>query len=387
MPSNPRVLISGASIAGPALAWWLARAGFHTTIVERHPRLRPGGNGVDIRAAAIKAVEQMGLATQIREHATDINELVFVNDQGDRTAGVAMSAFAADDDVEIMRGDLAEILYDATKNDVEYLFDDSISTMDEDAQGVTIAFESGETRRFDLVVGADGLHSNVRRLAGMDDAAHLRHLGLYFAIASIGRTFGRDRSVVLHNSPGKVAGVYRSGNHVDDTAFFAFRQPQLQSWSHRDLAAHQRMLRDVFGGEGWIVPTLVEQAIADENFYLDSVTQVHLPHWSSGRVVLLGDAAYCATLLSGSGAGLALEGAQLLGTALSDADGDHKVAFGQYEAKLRRTVSRSQKQVGASAAMLIPKNRTQIWLRNRFCGLLSLQNVLKRPERPRTDAQ
>jgi len=176
---NQRVLISGASIAGPALAYWLARRGFRPTVVERFGELRPGGNGVDIRGASVGIAERMGILPELRRHATQIDDTTFVDAGDRRTANIPMTTFNAGGDIEIMRGDLARVVHDATKDDVEYVFGDSISAIDDHGPAVTVTFDSGKVREFDLVVGADGLHSAVRGLTfgpdseAMFEGAHL----------------------------------------------------------------------------------------------------------------------------------------------------------------------------------------------------------------------
>lgn len=382
MPNNPRVLISGASIAGPALAFWLARNGFQPTVVERAPTLRDGGNGVDIRGDSVRIATEMGILPALRERATDIRDLTFVDAADRRVAGLPTSTFNAEGDIEIMRGDLARVLYDATAGDVDYTFGDSIATLAQRPDGVDVTFDSGRQAEFDLVIGADGLHSRVRNLAVRPEAEALHHLGIYFATARVDAELGRPRSVVLYNTPGKVAGVYRSGNHDLATAFFAFREPRVLDVDHRDQAAQKSLLHRYFDDLGWRVPTLLDQASADEGFYLDAVSQVRIPTWSNDRIALVGDAGYCATLLSGAGAALALEGARLLAGELAAADGDHRVAFARYQDKLRRTVLERQRSVRASSAMLIPAARSHIWLRNKLTRLSVLRSTAARVYRP-----
>jgi 2-polyprenyl-6-methoxyphenol hydroxylase-like FAD-dependent oxidoreductase len=372
---NLRVLISGASIAGPALAYWLARRGFRPTVVERFGELRPGGNGVDIRGASVGIAERMGILPELRRHATQIDDTTFVDAGDRRTANIPMTTFNAGGDIEIMRGDLGRVVHDATKDDVEYVFGDSIIAIDDHGPAVTVTFDSGEVREFDLVVGADGLHSAVRGLTFGPDSEAMHHLGLYFAIASADPQLGRDRSVVLYNTPGKAAGVYRSGNHAGATAFFAFREPAVLDFDFRDGDQQKDIIRDRFAGQGWHVPALVERAVADDRFYFDSVSQIRMPRWSKGRVTLVGDAGYCATLLSGAGASLAFEGAHLLAAELEAAGGDHTVAFRRYEEKFRPTVKQRQASVRASAAILIPRSRAGIWTRNQFTRLMGLQTA------------
>ncbi|MEV0250867.1 FAD-dependent monooxygenase [Nocardia sp. NPDC050712] len=382
MPNNPRILISGASIAGPALAYWLAQSGFRPTVVERAPRPRPGGNGVDIRGESLRIAELMGLLPRLRERATDIRDLTFVGADGRRAAGMPTSTFNEGDDIEIMRGDLAEVLHEATADRADYVFGDAIRTLTQRPGAVEVTFESGREAEFDLVVGADGLHSRVRELAIAPEAAALHHLGLYFATGQVDLDLGTPGAVVLHNSPGHVAGVYRSAAHDIATGFFMFREPRLLDIDHRDQEAQKAVLRSHFDTGAWQLPQLLAQATVSPDFYFDSVSQIRIPHWSRGRVTLVGDAGYCATLLSGAGASLALEGAHRLAAELSTAHGDHVAAFDRYESALRPTVAKRQRSVRASSAMLVPATGTRIWLRNQLTRLMVLQPLAARVYQP-----
>ncbi|MEU1996471.1 FAD-dependent monooxygenase [Nocardia gamkensis] len=382
MAHDPRILISGASIAGPTLAYWLVRNGFRPTVVERSPALRPGGNGVDIRGSSVRIAERMGVLPALRERATDIRELTFVDAADRRVAGMSTRIFNADGDIEIMRGDLAQVLYEATADDVEFTFGDSIAAITQRPDAVEVTFDSGEQAEFDLVIGADGLHSRTRNLAVTPEADALHHLGVYFATARVDAGLGRPHAVTLYNTPGKVAGVYRSGAHDGATAFFAFREARVLDVDHRDENAQKALLSTYFDDRAWQVPALLEQATADDGFYFDAVSQVRLPAWSSGRVALVGDAGYCATLLSGAGAALAIEGAHLLATELAAAGGDHRIAFHRYEQALRPTVLRAQRSVRASSSMLIPATGGHIWLRNQLTRLMVLQTLASRVYRP-----
>ncbi|MFD0574535.1 FAD-dependent monooxygenase [Kitasatospora gansuensis] len=205
---NERILISGASVAGLTLAYWLARYGFRPTVVERAPGMRAGGNGVDVSGLAVDVVERMGIMPSVRAAATDVRGMKFV-DADDRTrARIALQGASS---VELMRGDLVALLYDSARDGVEYLFGDSVSRLEQDEDGVTVTFERAGARRFDLVVGADGLHSTTRRLAFGPEARHLHHGGHYFAFADADAGLGEDRWVTMFNQPGRMAGIYRSG--------------------------------------------------------------------------------------------------------------------------------------------------------------------------------
>jgi 2-polyprenyl-6-methoxyphenol hydroxylase-like FAD-dependent oxidoreductase len=346
---NQRILISGASIAGLTLAHWLARHGFQPTVVERADRLREGGNGVDVRDLAADVVERMGIMPQIRVLATDVVGMKFV-DADDRT--VARIDTREPDSVEIMRGDLVALLHEVT--DVEYIFGDSMRALRQEDDGVTVDFEHGGRRRFDLVIGADGMHSTTRRLAFGPERDYLKFRDHFFAFANADAALGEDRWVTMYNTPGKMAGIYRSGNHRQAKAYFIFRSLPI-TYDHRDVAQHKALVREAFGREkSWRVPQLLDAALADPEFYFDALSQVHLPSWSAGRVALAGDAAWCASPASGAGAELALVGAYKLAGELAAAGGDHRIAFGRYHAGHRDLVARKQ-QIGPNVRMMVPK--------------------------------
>jgi 2-polyprenyl-6-methoxyphenol hydroxylase-like FAD-dependent oxidoreductase len=368
---NGRVLISGASIAGPTLAFWLARNGFQPTVVERAPRLREGGNGVDVRGQAVDVAERMGIMARVRSAATDVIGTSFVDSTNRSVARIDMQAIQrkyGSGEAEIMRGDLGAILHEATKDDVEYVFDDSIRTLEQDDGGVTVTFEHGGTRRFDLVVGADGLHSAVRRLVFGPEERFLRYLRHYFAFAVADPALGADRWMTIYNLPGRMAGVYRSGNHTGAKAYLMFRQPESLTYDHRDIEQHKRLVCEAYTGvSSWQVPQLLASALADPEFYFDSLSQVHMPSWSSGRVTLVGDAAHCASPVSGSGAMLGMIGAYRLAGELSAWQGDHRAAFPRYEEGHRPLIKRSQSNL--FTGLVAPKRRAGIWARNTMVRL------------------
>jgi 2-polyprenyl-6-methoxyphenol hydroxylase-like FAD-dependent oxidoreductase len=367
----------------------LARYGFRPTVVERAPRLREGGNGVDVREQAVEVAERMGIVPRIRTAATDIIGMSFVdaaNRSMSRIDTQAIQRKFASSEVELMRGDLAAILYEMTKDDVEYVFGDSARTLEQDADGVTVAFERGATRRFDLVIGADGMHSTVRRLAFGPESRFIRYMAHYFAAANADPALSEDRWMTLYNVPGKVAGVYRSGNHAGAKAYFMFRRREPLTYDYRDVEQQKRLLSEAFAGMSWRVPELLAGAHADPDFYFDALSQVRMSSWSSGRVALVGDAAYCASPASGAGATLAMIGAYRLAGELSAAAGDHRVAFRRYDEGYRETIERGQSQVGTSVRLIAPKSRVGMWARNTVARLPLLESMagmerLLRPSR------
>ena len=367
---NRRILISGASVAGPALGYWLARHGFHPTVVERAPHLRGGGYAVDFRGAAHLAVlEKMGILDQIREQQTHLATTTYVNQDGRPLAQMPTAIFAGD--VEILRGDLGRILYEATTDGTEYLFGDSITSLRQDSDGVQVTFAHAAPRTFDLAIGADGLHSNVRRLAFADNPGSVRDLGLYVSIFSVADSFGLDHSGLLYSLPGRTAAVFSARQTGQAVAQFFFTAPDQApiSCDYHDTGQQQKIVASAFDGVGWHVPRLLEQMPEAADFYFDSVSQVHLDRWSAGRVALIGDAGYAAGP-GGNGTGTAVIAAYLLAGELAAAHGDYRVAFARYEQLLRPYVARGQKQARGGAAFLAPATAKKISQRDRFFRML-----------------
>jgi 2-polyprenyl-6-methoxyphenol hydroxylase-like FAD-dependent oxidoreductase len=362
---NERVLISGASIAGLATAHWLARYGFRPTVVERAERLREGGNGVDVRAQAVDVAERMGIMARVRDAAADVRGMKFV-DADDRS--VARIDTYEPGAVEIMRGDLVALLHEAAGSEVEYVFGDSIRGLAQDEHGVDVSFERAADRRFDWVIGADGTHSTVRRLAFGPEAQFVRHKDHYFAFANADGRLAEDRWVTMYNLPGKMAGIYRSGNHAQAKAYLIFRSGVLD-YDHRDVEQHKRLISDAFAGESsWHIKELLATTLADPDFYFDALSQVHMDSWSAGRVALVGDAAWCASPASGAGAELALVGAHRLAGELAAAGGDHRAAFARYHDGLRGLV-RAKQRIGLNVRLMAPKTVRGMQIRNAFARL------------------
>ncbi|WP_367115239.1 FAD-dependent monooxygenase [Actinophytocola sp.] len=280
---NANILISGAGIAGTALAHWLHHNGFTPTVVERAPEVREGGYKIDIRGAALTVVERMGLLDEIRRLRTDVRGASVVDATGRRVASMDGDMFGGreHDDAEIMRGDLNRLLHDLTKNEVEYLFDDSIASLTSLSDGVEVTFASGAKRRFDLVIGADGLHSNTRAAAFGDESRYVRDLGYHVSIFSVPNHLELDRWELTYVGPGRTALTYSTARDTGAKAMFLF-ETGMQRFDHRDQALQQRTLADAYAGEGWEIPRLLDGMADAPDFYLDSLSQVHMDSWVDG---------------------------------------------------------------------------------------------------------
>ena len=362
---NERILISGASIAGLTLAHWLVRHGFRPVIVERAAALRTGGNGVDVRGQAGEVADRMGIMPRVRALTADVLGIKFV-DAADRAVARVDMRTLDPSSVEIMRGDLVALLREVT--DVEILFGDSVRGLEQDDDGVTVAFEKAPARRFDLVAGADGMHSQVRRLAFGPEEEFVRHKDHYFAFANADAALGEDRWVTMFNTPGRMAGIYRSGNHAQAKAYLAFRSAPL-NYDTRDISSQKRLVTDAFRNQtSWRTRELLDSALADPDFYFDACAQVQMTSWSADRVVLTGDAAWCPSPAAGAGAELALVGAYRLAGELAAAGGDHQLAFTRYDAALRPLVTTKQR-IGPNLRLMVPGTKAGQHLRNAVAHL------------------
>ncbi|MEV4064454.1 FAD-dependent monooxygenase [Nonomuraea dietziae] len=340
------ILISGASIGGPALAYWLTRHGFDVTIVERSNGLRPGGQAIDVRGPALDVAARMGLLEEIRAHRVEMRGMSMVDGEGNEVYRSEEHTFTggelAGPDIEILRDDLSQILAKAA-GEVGYLFGDSIKEIVQDGRGAHVTFDSGLRRTFDVVVGADGLHSNTRGLVFGPESRFIRHLGTYLSVWTAPNILGLDRWQVFHQMPGTGwgGGVMSVRGNSEARVYMGFESEPI-AFDHRDVEAQKRILRDRMGGAGWVFPELLEHMGQAEDFHLDAMAQIHMDSWSSGRVVLLGDAGYCGSPLSGQGTSMAMVGAYVLAGELAAARGDHTAAFAAYERELRDYVRGNQ---------------------------------------------
>ena len=371
---NRNVLISGASVAGPALAYWLARYGFNPTVVELAPAPRGGGYAVDFRGRThLTVLEQMGILSELRRLQTGGSPYRFIDEAGKEQA--SLPAEFAGGDVEVRRADLSAVLHSLTQETTEYLFNDSLAAITETAEGVHVTFERGEQRTFDLVVGADGLHSNVRRLAFGPEAHFNSFLGYYIARWDLANHLDVGRTALSYNVPGKLASI--AGDHQDNTrasTFFVFAS-ELLNYDRHDIEQQKQLLTDTFAGVGWEVPDLLDTLPDAPEFYFDSISRIDLEHWAKGRVVLVGDAAYGATV-GGMGVGSAVVGTYVLAAELAAAGGDHRDAFARYEQRLRGYVKECQKGGRRTAQFLAPSTRAKIRLRNRMLNSRVVMSML-----------
>lgn len=380
-----RVLISGGGIAGLTLAYWLHRYGIAAVVIEQSPSLRRDGYGLDFYGTGYDVAERMGVLEQLREQRLPFEDIAYVDARGRRIAHLSMdllNTIMQNRYMELMHSTLEEVLYDAVADAVEIRHGTTLVAISAEAEGVSVAFHDGSTDSFDLLIGADGVHSNVRRLVfgdnSRDDARHERYLGYYFASYPLVDRYGIGHGWKSYIEAGRWASAYCGKRDGELVAFFMYK-----ATNEGYIAREQRLsrLRQVFAGMGWITQQLLEDVADPESILLDSMTQIEMPCWHRGRVVLVGDACACPTSLSGQGASMAMGGAYILAEALHTIP-DYASAFRSYEQRVRPHVERRQKTARSLSKTFLPESPLELvmqrlilklFLRETWSGLLRRQ--------------
>lgn len=371
--NKKKILISGASIAGPTLAFWLNRFGFETTIVERAGSLRLGGQNIDIKGAAQKIALLMGIEPEIR--AADTGELgVRFVDKNDVTKAELPKGESniGTSELEILRGDLAEILYNHTKKNVEYIFNNQIVSVDEQENGVKVSFQNGEERDFDLVICADGIRSRTRFLI-FGDEPKIHFLKLYISYFTIPKAPSDSRWARWYNAEGSRVVFIRPDNAGTTRASFSFLS-EPKGYEQLPIAEQKAILKQKFADAGWEAARILEALDNNTDIYFDGISQVHAPRWSKGRFAMTGDAAFCPSPLSGMGASLSMVGAYILAGELSR-HSDYKQAFAAYEKLLRPYVNKIQKLPPGVPHLAHPKSAIGIAIFNTIINIISSKAV------------
>jgi len=376
-----KIAINGAGIAGPTLAWWLAEHGHEAVLVEHAPSLRSGGYIVDFWGLGYDIAEKMGLVSQIRERGYQVGEVRFVDERGRKAGGFDTGVFGRMTKgrfTSVRRSDISAIVHDAIADRCETIFGDSIARIEEHGGGVRVGFEREAERDFDLVVGADGLHSRVRSLAFGEQARFEKFLGYHVAAFEVAGYEPRDELVyVSHSAPGLQ--VSRFSMRDDRTLFlFVFHDEHFSGKPPRDDAERRAELNRIFGGVGWECPQILAAMEQADDIYFDRVSQIRTEQWTKGRVALAGDAAACVSLLAGEGTGLAIAEAYVLAGELHRAGGDFPRAFGEYERRLMPFVRRKQEGAAKFASSFAPRTATGIFIRNIATKLMRIPFVADR---------
>jgi 2-polyprenyl-6-methoxyphenol hydroxylase-like FAD-dependent oxidoreductase len=377
---NKAVLISGAGIAGPALAFWLKAAGFVPTIIEYAPTLRSGGYVIDFWGLGFDIVERMGLAPDLDRIGYHVRELRIVDAVGKRVTGFGTKVFAeltGGRFITLGRADLSRLLFESIKDTAEVIFGDEIVALREHAEGVEVQFRHSTARRFDLVIGADGQHSRVRTLVFGPEDQFEKQLGYIAAAFEVRGYRPRDEDVyVVYGRPGRMIG--RFALHDDRTLFlFVFAHATDPATPIPELPKQKAILRENFGEAKWECSRILRELDRADGLYFDRVSQIRMDRWTRGRIALVGDAAFCVSLMAGQGSALAITAAYVLAGELARAGGLHELAFDNYERMLRGFIDAKQRGAARFAAAFAPRTRWGLFMRNQVINAFAIPGLAR----------
>ncbi len=374
--SSTRVLISGAGIAGPTLAHWLLRhGGFEVTLLETAPQLRTGGYVVDFWGAGYDVAERMGILPELQEIGYRVREVRMVNREGKRVGHFPVDALRRvlhGRLLSLSRAGLASAIYATLRGKLETLFGDSVASLEQHPDRVEVRFEHAPPRAFDLVIGADGVHSRVRSLAFGEDRLE-RYLGMQFAAFELAGYRPRDENVyVMYNQVGKQSARF---SLRDDRALFLFIFAAESPEAPEDEPGQKELLRRRFADAGWECPAILAQLDRAEAFYFDRVSQIRMDGWSRGRVALVGDAAFAPSFLAGQGSALAMLGAYVLAGELKASRDEPSRAFQRYHQRLGNLMARKQRAAVSYSDNFAPRSKLSVFLKNHLSSTLGLPFV------------
>jgi 2-polyprenyl-6-methoxyphenol hydroxylase-like FAD-dependent oxidoreductase len=362
---NKKVLVSGASFAGLSTAYWMNKLGCKVTVVEVSKDLKMGGTPVDIRGNTVEIVKRMGIFEPIKsnslpprtmefKNADDITEAFMTHDEDEQIL---------EDECEIERDILLKILFDTIKNDVKFIFNDSITALNETTDTIEVTFKNGDQDSFDFVFGCDGIHSVVRRLWFGDESEYIHFLQQYFSITIVNKLLIKEDSAHLYNVPNKCIMLNAYNNKTD--IILCFRTENEIEYDYRDEEQQRKIILEKFIGESWRTDELLKEVQNSKTFYFDKFCQIKMPSWTKGRVGLVGDSAYCASPAAGMGGSLAINGAAALADAFQNHNGNFELAFQDYNEKFRPFIEEVQANaVNFGLEMLIPRTEEAIRQRN-----------------------
>jgi len=376
---NKNILISGAGIAGTTLAFWLNKFGFNPTIIEISPNLRAGGYAIDFMGAGYDVAEKMGIIPLLEKADINVSKVRFVDTNNNEKGSMnyaKIKKLMNNRAFTLLRSDLAKVIYENLNKEVEIIFGNEIEKIEQTKENIIVTFRSGKSRSFDLLVGADGLHSVVRNLTFGSEEQFEKYYGYYTSSFTLENYSPKNRAFLMCNVPGKQAAVYAYSEKKTAT-FFVFASPDKLKYNHHDVNEQKQILKDEFMNMGWKCPEILSRIDSSPDFYFDSISQIKMDIWSKGRVTLVGDACDCPSLLSGKGSTLAMTGAYILAGELKQAYGNYEIAFKNYENMFKPFISKKQKSAQGFAKSFIPKSNFGIWVRNQALKLMSLSFISK----------
>jgi 2-polyprenyl-6-methoxyphenol hydroxylase-like FAD-dependent oxidoreductase len=363
---NENILISGAGIAGTSVAFWLSKYGFKPVIVEKSPVFRTGGYIIDFFGVGFEVAEKMNIVDALRNEDIQMNEVTAVNKDGKRISGLNMYQFrkALGGRVfSLKRSSLAKTIYDALPKGIEIIYNNSIKSLKDENGAVAVEFEDGTIRNFDLVIGADGLHSKVRELAFGPEDKFEKFFGYYVSSFTMPDKLTVNKNFLSYSLPGKQANLYTL-NDGRQAALLIYRSNNKLKYNHHNVKEQMQLLRNEYAHEGWLCQQMLDEMEKTEDFYFDAVSQIKMDTWSRGRISLVGDACDCPSLLSGQGSTLAMAASYILAGELKKHNGDHTIAFSEYERKFKPFIDNKQNLAQGFAASFVPSSALSIWLRN-----------------------
>ena len=374
------VLIVGAGIAGPTLAFWLKAAGLTPTLVEHASAPRIGGYVIDFWGLGYNIAERMGLDSDINRIGYHLREMRIVDERGERIVGFGTKVFdelTGGRYVTLRRSDLSGLLFEKIKGTTEVVFGNEIVVIQDHADFVRVQFGAAGERRFDLVIGADGLHSSVRKLVFGPQQRFEKQLGYVVAAFEVQGYRPRDENVyVVFGEPGRMVG--RVSLRDDRTLFlFVFASDFDPAAAIIDLPAQKAVLRKTYGGGKWECRRILAELDRTTDLYFDRVSQIKIDSWSRGRIALVGDAAFCVSLMAGQGSALAMTAAYVLAGELAKAGGQHELAFANYEAHLRTLIGSKQKGAERFSAAFAPKTRWGLFVRNQVIKACAIPGLAR----------
>ena len=378
MKQIEKILISGAGISGLTLAWWLKKYGFKPTIIDKAPSRRLGGYIINFWGLGYDVLEKMNFIGEAKQYHIDLKKFMFVNRHGKKIGAINISKLRKIIDFRhfnFLRSDLEEILYNAIKDTIDIHFNKSIQKMKETNEKVDVLFDDGDTDSYDLVIGADGIHSNTRKFLFGSENNYEHFLGYSVASYTIDDFLDNEKMFYMYGVPNKQAGIYSILNNKLVTLFFW--KSKRENYHSLDILTKKQILIDEFKNIGWITNDLLDKMKETADFYLDSINQIKLEQWYKGRVVLVGDACQCVSLVTGQGSALGMAGSYILAGELNCSRKDYRKAFENYQNKLYPEVIRKQKMAQRFIKSLVPKRKTSIWFNNKISNLMLVPVISK----------